>query len=409
MPSYPCDTQTQQSASSTLDTTGYTQPELDVTLRPRSTAGLLSFPTNDFSAFNLDTPCRDRPPPSELDNFTTSHLRAAEKQFDTANEHASIVLAVNQDRADARDTTRPFSGAAVNLPHGPLPSLHARIPATDDVRKATGKKRGRDGAEKENEGNKADAGGGKRIQFSANDLIHIARVAVDVKPFLAEHKSKGTTWQLLKDTLVQEGFPHRSVRTDTIQHKVEGLVAFKKDPSKNKKLANLIGEGTSAGITIAALLERLEDQHDQGKDKSDEAKAKIKKKSDEDHMAGEAIRSASMKTLRTRTHTHGDDDGDITDTESADTPWRRPIASSSSIETVDSDDSDAANKRKTKRRRRNPGADTEALLALMKAENERRAKHDARIADAFDTFVGNNSRQKDEYIGLLRDLLAKDA
>jgi hypothetical protein len=132
-------------------------------------------------------------------------------------------------------------------------------------------------------------------------------------------------------------------------------------------------------------------------------------KSDEDHMGGEAIRSALMKTLRTCTHTHSDDDGDITDTESADTPWRRPIASSSSIETVDSDDSDAANKRKTKSRRRKPGADTEALLALMKAENECRAKHDARIADVFDTFVGNNSRQKDEYIGLLRDLLAKDA
>ncbi|KAJ7826107.1 hypothetical protein B0H14DRAFT_3467895 [Mycena olivaceomarginata] len=75
-------------------------------------------------------------------------------------------------------------------------------------------------------------------------------------------------------------------------------MAFKKDPSKNPKLANLIGEGTSAGIAIAALLERLrlEVQYDSAKDKSDEAKEQIKK----NNAGGEAICQASMKTLRTR-------------------------------------------------------------------------------------------------------------
>ncbi|KAJ6530561.1 hypothetical protein B0H19DRAFT_1273571 [Mycena capillaripes] len=274
MPPLHLDEQTHNFASNTFDTTGCTQAEIDVALRSLLPTSVLSFYTDDFSTFNMGTP-RHAPapfgppftPPFRASPLTTSHLRAAETQFDKANERASIVLAVNQDRADSRsDTPRPLFDAAVNLPHGPLLYLHTRVPVTDNVRKAigqsgvAGKKRGREGAEKEN-ATPAGKKGSNRIQFSANDLIHLARV--DLKPFLAPHNSKGQIWQLVTETLVDQGFRHLDVRADTVQHRVEALVAFKKDPSKNKKLANLIGEGTSAGVIIAALLERLEDQHDQ--------------------------------------------------------------------------------------------------------------------------------------------------
>jgi hypothetical protein len=42
-------------------------------------------------------------------------------------------------------------------------------------------------------------------------------------------------------------------------------------------MGNIIGQGTSSGIIIGALLERLETQYDDAKDQSDDAKAKIKK------------------------------------------------------------------------------------------------------------------------------------
>jgi hypothetical protein len=49
------------------------------------------------------------------------------------------------------------------------------------------------------------------------------------------------------------------------------------DPNgKNKNLAKVIGEGTSASIIIGALLEHMETQYDESKDKSDDAKAKLK-------------------------------------------------------------------------------------------------------------------------------------
>jgi methylase of polypeptide subunit release factors len=52
---------------------------------------------------------------------------------------------------------------------------------------------------------------------------------------------------------------------------------FSKNPEQNKKLSNIIGMGTSSGVIIAALLERLEQRYNTAKNKSDDAKAQIKK------------------------------------------------------------------------------------------------------------------------------------
>ncbi|KAJ7812192.1 hypothetical protein B0H14DRAFT_3753377 [Mycena olivaceomarginata] len=420
-----------------FNTTGWSNAEINVASHPRSTAPTLTFPTDDFSTFNFDTPRPGKAPsgapltpvtpvsdefpasPFEPFHFTTAHLQSANKQFDDANTRADAIFAM-YNRA------RPLFDAPVNLPRGPLPSNQVRTPVrvNDNIRKAigqsgaAGKKRSRDKVEKENGDGDGDGNGdegsaavvgGKKAKFTAEHLILLCRIVIDLQPWLAPYKLKGATWQLVVKMMIERGFPHPSITPATMQNKAEALVAFKKDPSKNVKLANLIGEGTSAGITIGALLERLETQYDQAKDKSDEAKEQIKKKNDENRQGGDAIRDASMKTLRSRRRANAvsDDEGEITDTEPTATP-SRATAASSSIEVLNSDDDAAAKTNKSKRRRRNESYDKDGLLSLMKAENERRAKHDEHIAQTFNKFVDKSVQQKDEYITLLKSLITPD-
>ncbi|KAJ6537045.1 hypothetical protein B0H19DRAFT_1079420 [Mycena capillaripes] len=361
---------------------------------PPKVAAATSFPTTDFSTFNMETPRPTRRDPVasgvpfdlfEPHHFTTSHLKAANKRFDEANDRADLVLAVGYERAEARAKLDPSLA-----PRSPLPSLHRRVPLTDEVRKSIGK----------------SSAAGKNAAVKTSRRMWKRRM----RPFLAPHRGKGAAWRLVVNELKKaKEFRDTTIPPQSVQQKAEALVAFKKNPGQNRKLANIIGKGTAAGITIAALLEQLEEQYDSAKDKSDSAKARIKKKNDEDRVGGEVIREASMKRYRKRTTPLSD--GELTDNESVakPTPASRSTAASSSIEIIDSDDDHASQARKTKRRRRNDrSSDTAELVALMRAENERRAKHDERIQQSFDTSVGNCSKQKDEYISLLRDLIADE-
>ncbi|KAK7039744.1 hypothetical protein R3P38DRAFT_2514352, partial [Favolaschia claudopus] len=239
---------------------------------------------------------------------------------------------------------------------------------------------------------------------------------IDVDPFTAPHGQKAVSWQQVVDNLAEQGFRHTTISAASIQHKVEAMISFKKNPNgKHKNLANIIGEGTSASITIAALLERLETNFDAAKDKSDEAKAKLKKKNDEDRDGGEAIRQASLRAGRKRARSPSDDE----DTDSGpNTPCSRPGATDSSLENIDSDldnDSDtetpAKGKKSSKRRRgmrRSASGDADDLLGLMKAENDRRAAHDTRVAQSLETFVADSREQKKEFTSLLKELVAND-
>ncbi|KAF7334804.1 hypothetical protein MSAN_02367000 [Mycena sanguinolenta] len=289
-----------------------------------------------------------------------------------------------------------------------------------------------------------------RAQYTGDDLIAIARVVVDVNPFIAAYGQKGAAWQQICDKLTENGFRHKSINAATVQHKAEALISYKKDPNgKNKNLSKVIGEGTSAAITIAALLECIETQYDESKDKSDEAKAKLKAKQDADREGGEAIRQASMQTLRKRmrspspdTDDDDDDDDEPTDTEqpaapsttatgtarspdvtaatgtarspdatSTPTASTQAASSSSSLETIDSDveDNAKANKKKSKRRRtmdrRTSSGGHEAIAALLKEENTRRAAHDDRMATTFETFVKDAREQKEQMTSFLKDLV----
>ncbi|KAJ7788479.1 hypothetical protein B0H14DRAFT_3504174 [Mycena olivaceomarginata] len=186
----------------------------------------------------------------------------------------------------------------------------------------------------------------------------------------------GQIWQQIVSTLSAQNFCHKTISAASVQHKAEALVLYKKTPTGNhKNLSNVISEGTSASITIRALLECLETQFDAAKDKSDNAKAKLKKKNNEDREGGESICQASMHTHHKRARSPAsNDDANTTNCETS-TLSTRTIAADSSLETINSDDDNATNGKKASKRcrgmRRSTLSDPDGLLALIKAENAR--------------------------------------
>ncbi|KAJ7775014.1 hypothetical protein B0H16DRAFT_1450446 [Mycena metata] len=230
-------------------------------------------------------------------------------------------------------------------------------------------------------------GGLHKAQYTVEGLIHLARAVDTIQPFLAPQGRKGQAWDNVVDIMkTKKEFPDTILSAASAQHKAKALVKFKKDPSKNTQLNNLIDEGTGPAITMGALLEKLETQWDSAKGKSDNGKAKIKQKNDKDCVGGSAFREASMRKFRKRRCEPtpeptpvSDNDGRVTDggvapspspTPAAPTP-SRAVATSSSIETIDSDNDDMAPKRK--RRRHNSSADTgERILTITRL---RRMRH----------------------------------
>ncbi|KAK6981687.1 hypothetical protein R3P38DRAFT_3233776 [Favolaschia claudopus] len=293
---------------------------------------------------------------------------------------------------------RPVAQSALNMPRGPMPSAQARarIPVTDEVRRAIGrsgaggKKRGREEREKENQVRDGDGGsdaeecgkgkkGGKRVRFDASDLIHITRVVVDLQPYLARHNEKGKTWALVVSTLLEQDFPHKDISAGSIHDKADALVAFKKEPAKNPQIANVIGEGYVGKHCHCCI-----------------ARASRDAKNDEDRKGGESIRNNSMKTLRSRPRTStADPDDDSTDDETSTVP-ARSLSGSSTIEILDSDDE--SNARPSKRR----CSEAEKTRRLMRTENERREKHDTRVLKMFDTYLETSTKQKAETNEILR-------
>ncbi|KAJ7835836.1 hypothetical protein B0H14DRAFT_2590036 [Mycena olivaceomarginata] len=71
-----------------------------------------------------------------------------------------------------------------------------------------------------------------------------------------------------------------------------------------------------------------------------------------------------------------------------------------------------SNAKKSKRRRRmdrrSTSSESDGLLGLLKAENERRAKHDADVAQSLVTFVKESGEQKMQLTSLLKDLIASN-
>ncbi|KAJ7174863.1 hypothetical protein C8R46DRAFT_1215028 [Mycena filopes] len=398
-----------------FDTTGWGEdPDILVTsLPPHMEAGLPahsstpSHPSLDLTT--LDTPRRGPLPALDISQRTPFTPRMNIRDLNSFPAYPPI-------DADEQNAHLPHVPAILRANHIAATSLryNADVGASPAIGLSGAKgpegKEGKKGAgakkEKENTGGQGDASTSKRM--TGEDLIKVVRAAIDVNPFLAPHGQKGGAWERVAIKLAEEGFRHTSISAASVQHKAEALISYKKNPNgKHKNLANVIGEGTSSSITIGALLERLETAHDTAKGKSDEAKAKLKK-------PAETRRGSGGR----RGHPSGvDDDNTDQETDSPSSSARPATAADSSLETLDSDDDDTTNGKKaskkpaSKRRRgmrRSASSEADGLLGLMKAENERRAAHDARVAQSLDTFVSDLRVQKQEFTSLLKELVAND-
>ncbi|KAJ7302649.1 hypothetical protein DFH08DRAFT_826393 [Mycena albidolilacea] len=278
----------------------------------------------------------------------------------------------------------PLPGADTDFQYPPACPDEFRIAANTCKRalnNETHRAIGNSGTDKENPVAAADesAKPGKS-KFNRNDLIGFACTAEET----------------LECAVQQKDFHHPNMNTTTLQHKCKAMISFKKDPKgKNKNLTKVIGVSTSAAITIAALLERMETQYDEAKDKLDDTKAVIKKKNNTDRKGGEAIRQASLRGMHRKcSPTPESDDSNATEPEvdetassisdavpnaDAGTPATTPKTTSASfsVEIIDG----TKDKKPAKRRRLHEhcsALSTDTLIDLFWEENQCHAKHDNR-------------------------------
>ncbi|KAK7002087.1 hypothetical protein R3P38DRAFT_2557492 [Favolaschia claudopus] len=366
----------------------------DVRFPPPSNQSDDEFPPSPFSDFHWDS----------------TQFRNVNTRFEAANESASAALADIHAR-EPQLARVPFSQTGANLPRGPIPSQHKVAPSATtgrhlgcvEVQDDEDEKGEDDVRTSDEEDENGNGTGRSKANFgTGNALVKVASAAVDLEPFLAARGDKGAAWEALAEKLSKaKEFKNTKISGASVKKKVLAL-----NPGANRKLANIIGNETAAGITIAALLERLETQYDQAKGKSDKAKAETKKKNDEDREGGEAIRRASMDINRKRKRDSGDtDDEGVAATAQAST--------SASLETLDSDSDDKTNASKgkkgseAKRRRTNPSVVDTQVLTIMEKSDRRAAKHEEFMRDTFKQFVDNSNRQKEATLELFKALVEK--
>ncbi|GAW03885.1 hypothetical protein LENED_005639 [Lentinula edodes] len=153
----------------------------------------------------------------------------------------------------------------------------------------------------------ADKKVGARI-WNAKDLIELAKICVEYKPFLQPYGKKGKVWDHIFYALSERGFHLSKVPALSLHHKAESLVGYWKNP----------GDSNSNIKAIAvALMDSVEAQWDEAKNKSDKAKADIQKKQDEDNKGREAIHMASMQAFHSHKHNAKPLDNEDTDNNSA--------------------------------------------------------------------------------------------
>ncbi|KAJ7050225.1 hypothetical protein C8F01DRAFT_1264308 [Mycena amicta] len=277
------------------------------------------------------------------------------------------------------------------------------------------------GAGKENTGDLVVIAKAARVEWNATRYLKAARIVNVQQPWLAPHGKKAGAWDECAALFNNQN--SLSVSGHLFHMKMEGIIGWKKNPNgKFKALGSVIASGTGDAIMLGAQMEAMETQFDQAKDKSDDAKVKIQQKNDEDKSGGDEIRRASMQALRKRAISISSDETDTdtdTDTVPADkaavpadkatVPADTDTASTDEgtistgapapidITTDDDENKDtvetkrkASKKPKSKRRRvMERGSTSDELIDIFKAENQRRAAHDERIATSWEAFVSD--------------------
>ncbi|KAF8919420.1 hypothetical protein CPB85DRAFT_1429532 [Mucidula mucida] len=215
--------------------------------------------------------------------------------------------------------------------------------------------------------------GGKGVGaggFKALDLVELARLGIAHQPFNTTHGSKGATWTAIRNALVTSCGAHLDdLSTIAVQHKMEGLVAYKKNPDSAdcevKFIATLL-KGTSYDITIQSSLERLEQQWDDAKDKSDAVKEKLRKKQEEDTVGAPEVftTTASASALP------------LTSSSAADN-----VKHGADVKLEANTNTEPPAKRRRQSVRRESSGNSAELLQTIKEDSHKRQAHQKRVVE----------------------------
>ncbi|KAJ7764154.1 hypothetical protein DFH07DRAFT_956169 [Mycena maculata] len=291
-------------------------------------------------------------------------------------------------------------GDVINLPHGAIPSQQARASAAGPGKSSTSQ------PEQQPSGKPKAT----RTIFGGTDLLQLGRAIVLKKPYFAPHGKIAEAWKQVNKYLVDNGFRHK-VQYTVLQSKAKALIAFKKDPDGEDAAPVASQLQGDAGILIAAVLEQMEQQYDDAKDKSDEAKSKLLKKTEDDRVAGEAIRAASMRGRKRAASRSSSPDSADPDTDPEPTtraPKKSPAAAlsaDSSVEIIEDGDSKRQTKRRKMDRRTDSVSATADIIKILEKDMVQRNEHQQETAATMKRFVDEAKEDRGQIINLLNKLI----
>ncbi|KAJ7741997.1 hypothetical protein DFH07DRAFT_964770 [Mycena maculata] len=303
-------------------------------------------------------------------------------------DFAARQLAIMNAQYAARPP-QPLGDRPINLPHGPIPSVQATDKLAGPTTESPSGKRPR---KPRTVGEKPDEGKAPRSVFGGEDLLRLGRaVAVNAR-------------------IREKGFQH-DVGYHTVQNKAKALVAYKKNPEcddARSVASHLTGE---ICITMGAVLEQMEKQYDDAKNKSDEAKAKLKKKNEDDREAGEEIRAAAMRGCgRKREATRSPSPASDTDSSAP----SNALSASSLLDLSDIENKEEG-ERKSKRRhtmdRRTSGASSAAafteITKILEKDAAHHEEHQKEVVNTMKVYAENAKQSQAVMANFLERLLDK--
>ncbi|KAJ7575464.1 hypothetical protein C8J56DRAFT_1063414 [Mycena floridula] len=239
--------------------------------------------------------------------------------------------------------------------------------------------------------------GGKGI-FHGPVLIELCHIAVGHNIYMTPHGQKSAAWEAVKNDLLKSqvgACMPRDLKAQAVRHKVDGLVAYKKDPDSQDTHAKSVASTLKDGgyeITIQSIVECLETQYDEAKYKSDGAKEIAKKLTNETEAGGELIRNASMRKFIKRTRSD------------------EPVVGSSStskavtVKTDDEGDERAAKHRRSGIRREGSGSSsTGRLIKIIEEDMQSRKEYQERAEKQAEAA----QKQAAQVVDLLGSFLAR--
>ncbi|KZP21023.1 hypothetical protein FIBSPDRAFT_891416 [Athelia psychrophila] len=152
--------------------------------------------------------------------------------------------------------------------------------------------------------------GCKRAHYSAMELEELVRITIEENPFGAKHGEKGATWKRVAQRLKALGY-FRTSSAETIKHKLMSLIAYQEDPESHAGSKVACEMAGTCGIKIAALLDCISEMQNTAATQTEEQKECTQVKAEQDHIGGEAIHNASMRTLRRKRDDLTDSDSDV--------------------------------------------------------------------------------------------------